>query len=34
MSSWCQLLHGHRRGDFAPFGLSACQQEDKCISVT
>jgi hypothetical protein len=33
LSSWCQPLHGHRRGDFAPFGLSACQQEDKCISV-
>jgi hypothetical protein len=29
---WCQILHGHRRWDVAPFGLSACQQEDKCIS--
>jgi hypothetical protein len=30
---WCQPLHWHRRGDFAPFGLNACQREDKCISV-
>jgi hypothetical protein len=29
---WCQLLHGHRRRDVAPFGLGTCQQEDKCIS--
>jgi hypothetical protein len=32
LSLWCQLLHGHRRWDIAPFGLSACQREDKCIS--
>jgi hypothetical protein len=30
---WCQILHGHRRWDLAPFGLSACQREDKCISI-
>jgi hypothetical protein len=29
---WCQILHGHRRWDVAPFGLSAYQQEEKCIS--
>jgi hypothetical protein len=29
---WCQVLHGHRRRDVAPFGLGTCQQEDKCIS--
>jgi hypothetical protein len=30
---WCQPLRGHRHGDLAPFGLSACQREDKRISV-
>jgi hypothetical protein len=30
---WCQILHGHRRWDVAPFGLSACQRKDKCISI-
>jgi hypothetical protein len=29
---WCQILHGHRRWDFAPFDFRACQREDKCIS--
>jgi hypothetical protein len=30
--SWCQILHGHHHRDVGPFGFSACQQEDKCIS--
>jgi hypothetical protein len=25
-------MHGHHRWDVAPFGLIACQEEDKCIS--
>jgi hypothetical protein len=29
---WCQILHGHRRWDVAPFGFNACQEENKCIS--
>jgi hypothetical protein len=33
LSFWCQVLHGHRRWDVVPFGLSACQREDKRISV-
>jgi hypothetical protein len=32
-SLWCQVLHRHRRWDVVPLGLSACQQEDKRISV-
>jgi hypothetical protein len=32
-SLWCQVLHGHRRWDVVPLGLSACQREDKRISV-
>jgi hypothetical protein len=33
LSFWCQVLHGHRRWDVIPFGLSACQREDKRVSV-
>jgi hypothetical protein len=29
---WCQALHGHRRWGVTPFGLSVCQEENKCIS--
>jgi hypothetical protein len=29
---WCQPLHGQHRRDVTPFGLGACQDEDKCIS--
>jgi hypothetical protein len=32
LSLWCQVLHGHYRWDLTPFGLSACQREDTCIS--
>jgi hypothetical protein len=29
---WCQILHGHRRWDVAPFSLGTCHEEDKCIN--
>jgi hypothetical protein len=32
LSLRCQDLHGHRCWDIAPFDLSACQREDKCIN--